>query len=148
MNCLIAAGRRQNDERVQAEHTLDCGAGAGLEEAHIAAGAFVNDAQIGEIVPERASGERHQDRLVQQERCYHHGSEHAGKTVVSYHAHQHQRAEKDDHQDHPVEHDPTKSARKPRVFRHNRYGHIGMNAHYGHRISITEISYALSRTTG
>src|SRR5258705_12911655 len=92
------------------------------EKAHIAAIAIVDDAQIGEIVPERAAGERYQDRLVQQQREQDRNSEGAGKNVPPHRDPQQYRAENDDHGNDAIDHHPPKAARETRV---PRGGHRG-----------------------
>ena len=130
VNCRVSPCGRQNDKRVPAEQALDDDAGAGLKKAYVAAIAVVHDAQIGEIVPESAAGERDKNRFVQKQCNHHQDSERARKPVVLYRdCHQHP-AEKDRHGDYPVEHDPAKTARKPRVARPRRR-HIGVNTHCG-----------------
>jgi hypothetical protein len=68
VNGLIASRGRQNDEGIPAQQALDHETCAGLEEADIAAARVIDHPQVGDIVPERAAGERHQDRLIKQRR--------------------------------------------------------------------------------
>src|SRR5947208_3587394 len=121
VNRLVASGRRQNHERIPAKHTLDDNAGTGFQKTHIAAAALVYHAKIAAIMPERADGERHQDRLVEQQRDDDEKPDHTGEIVVAYRDRYEDRAKSDGHDDDPIDHDAPKSAIKSSVERrHDR----------------------------
>src|SRR5215510_252375 len=58
--------RRHRDKRIEAECAFYDDAGNSLYEADVAVGPIVNDAQIGAIVANGASSERHQQWLIKQ----------------------------------------------------------------------------------
>jgi hypothetical protein len=107
---LVAARGCQNHERVQAEQPFDDDASAGLQETDIAAIVLVNDAQVVEIMPERAADPGHENRLIQQQRNDHQNSERTRKIVASHGDYKQHRAIYHDQDDDPVEQHRAKPA--------------------------------------